>query len=111
MKLIGYFDKFLKDTVNLNKSRYDTATSGIDAITNFLKSNQVLEDYFIGTSPQGSYKQKTIIRPASEDYEFDVDLLYEMQIVDGWEAKDYLKHIADEFRATDRYKDKVYVKN
>ncbi len=111
MKLIKYFEIFLEDTVNLNKTRYDMATTGIEAITSFLKSNDTLKDYFIGTSPQGSYKQKTIIRPVSEDYEFDVDLLYEMQIVDGWEAKDYLMHIANEFRATDRYKDKVDTKN
>lgn len=111
MKLIKHFERFLEDTVNLDKTRYATATTGIETITTFLKSNETLKEYFIDASPQGSYKQKTIIRPVSEDYEFDVDLLYEMQIVDGWEPKDYLKNIADEFTDTDRYKDKVDTKN
>lgn len=107
MKLIENFDKFLKDTVNLNKARYDTAIAGISTITSFLKSNELLKNYFINTSPQGSIKQKTIIKPASEEQDFDVDLLFEMEIEPSWEPKDYLENIADQFRKSDRYKDLV----
>src|SRR3989338_1817392 len=110
MKLIRYFDKFLKDTVNLNKHRYDTAVGGIETITNFLKSNDLLKDYFINTSPQGSIKQKTIIRPATEEHEFDVDLLFEMKIESEWQPKDYLEKIADQFNSSDRYRDLVDTK-
>src|SRR3989344_2197721 len=111
MKLIKNFERFLLDTVNLDKTRYNTAGTGIEAITTFLKSNELLKNYFIDTSPQGSYKQKTIIRPVSEEFEFDVDLLFEMMHVEGWEAKDYLINIATELRNTDKYKDKVDTKD
>lgn len=110
MKLADNFKTFLTDTVNLNKARFDTATNGVDAMTSFLKSDEVLKDLFVDTTPQGSYRQKTIIKPASEELEFDVDLLFEMQIVDGWEPKDYLKNVATQFSKSDRYKDKVDTK-
>lgn len=110
MKLIKNFNKFLEDTVNLNKTRYGIATSGIEAITGFLEANDNLKDYFVETTPQGSYRQKTIIRPPSEEFEFDVDLLFEMKIVDGWGAKDYLNNVAKEFKNTELYKDKVDTK-
>lgn len=111
MKLISFFKKFLEDTVNLNKTRYDIATTGIGAITDFLKSNENLKNYFVGISPQGSYRQKTIIRPSSDEHEFDVDLLFDMKRENAWEPKDYLSKIADEFRATDRYSDLVDTRN
>lgn len=110
MKHISLFEKFLVDTVNLNKTRFDTATTGIGAITDFLKANNNLKDHFVKTTPQGSYRQKTIIRPPSEEFEFDVDLLFEMKIVEGWKAKDYLSNIAKEFKNTERYEDKVDTK-
>lgn len=110
MKIIKNFESFLENTVNLNKNRYETAIAGIDTITDFLKSDEILKEYFINTSPQGSIKQKTIIKPASEEHEFDVDLLFEMTIAPDWEPKDYLKNVADQFRASDRYKDLVDTK-
>ena len=110
MKHIDLFEKFLKETVNLNKTRVETAASGIDTITSFLKSGDLTKNLFVTTSPQGSYRQKTIIKPPAEDIEFDVDLLFEMKIVEGWEPKDYHKRVADQFRTSDRYKDKVDTK-
>ena len=63
MKHIDLFEKFLKETVNLNKTRVETAASGIDTITSFLKSGDLTKNLFVTTSPQGSYRQKTIIKP------------------------------------------------
>ncbi len=110
MKHINLFEKFLKETVNLNKTRVDTAASGIDTITSFLKSGELTKNLFVNTSPQGSYRQKTIIKPPADDIEFDVDLLFEITEVEGWEPKNYHKRVADQFRTSDRYKDKVDTK-
>lgn len=110
MKLSSNLKKFLIDTVNLNKTRFDTASSGIDTVTSFLKSDAVLKELFVDISTQGSFRQKTIIKPASEDLEFDVDLLFEMKIVNSWEPKDYLKNVAARFSLSERYKHKVDTK-
>lgn len=107
MKHIDLFEKFLKDTVNLNKTRVETAASGIDIITSFLKAGELTKNLFVSTSPQGSYRQKTIIKPPAKDIEFDVDLLFEMKVVEGWEPKDYHKRVADQFRISDRYENNV----
>lgn len=107
MKLEQSFDKFLKDTVNLNQTRIDIAETGIETMTNFLKENEVFSDLFIGTSPQGSFRQQTIIKPVDPEMDFDVDLLFEMKVVEGWEPKDYLLTLSDQFRETERYEDLV----
>jgi len=107
MKLEKSFTDFLKDTVNLNKTRVDVAESGIETITTFLQNNEVFGDLFVDTQPQGSFRQETIIKPVNSELDFDVDLLFEMQEVDGWEPKDYLSKLSSQFSKTDRYKDLV----
>lgn len=101
------FDTFLKNIVNLNQTRIDVAKSATEAITSYLENSTVFSKLFILTQTQGSFRQKTIIKPVDEDCEFDVDLLFELKKVEGWEAKDYLQNIAAEFRKSDRYKEKV----
>jgi hypothetical protein len=107
MKLIQSFNDFQNNDVNLNQTRIDRAKTGISVVTDFLKENDLFKKYFISTSPQGSYRQKTIIRPATEQDEFDVDILFQLKTVDGWEPKDYLEKLHAEFKKTDRYKDIV----
>ena len=93
MKHIDLFEKFLKETVNLNKTRVETAASGIDTITSFLKSGDLTKNLFCNDFTTGVLSTKTIIKPPAEDIEFDVDLLFEMKIVEGWEPKDYHKEL------------------
>jgi hypothetical protein len=107
MKLEQEFSDFLKNKVNLNKSRVDVAEAGIETMKNFLKANDVFSELFIDAIPQGSFRQETIIKPVDSDMDFDVDLLVEMQAVEDWEPKDYLIKLSEEFKATDRYKDLV----
>lgn len=109
-KLIPQFNDFLKDIVNLNKTRVEVATKSIETMTSFLENDDVFGDKFIKTSPQGSFLQETIIKPVNEDDEFDVDLLFEMEVVENWTAADYLTNLAAQFNASDRYKDKVDTK-
>lgn len=107
MKLESSFSKFLENTVNLNQTRIDVAKSGIDTITTFLKSNELFGEIFIGTKPQGSFRQRTIIKPPKPDQDFDVDLLFELEPVKEWNPADYLSNLSDQFKAVDRYKEKV----
>ena len=107
MKLIDSFNEFLNDVVNLNKTRVDRAMQGIEAVTKFLNKNDIFKNKFIKVTPQGSFRQKTIIRPATDKKEFDVDLLFELKEVNGWEPRDYLQILHNEFKKTDRYRDIV----
>ena len=72
MKHISYFDKFLKEKVNLNQSRLDTLDSKVEIITNLLKSK--LPNYR-KYSKQGSFAHHTIIKPVKDNDEFDADIL------------------------------------
>jgi hypothetical protein len=107
VKLVQSFNDFISNEVNLNQTRIDRAKTGISVVNDFLKENDLFKQYFISTSPQGSYRQKTIIKPATEQDEFDVDILLQLKTVDGWEPKDYLEKLHVEFKKTDRYKDIV----
>ncbi len=107
MKLETSFNNFLKNIVNLNETRYQTAKSGIETITNILKNDEVFGDKFIDTKPQGSFRQETIIKPVSSDIDFDVDVLFEMDQVNNWGPSDYLNNLTTQLRKFERYKDKV----
>ena len=107
MKLESAFTNFLEKTVNLNQTRYNTAIVATETMRKLLKNNALFGDKFINLKPQGSFRQETIIKPADDDAEFDVDLLFEMEVIEGWEPKHYLEKLADEIRKLDRYKDLV----
>ncbi len=107
MKFIESFEKFITDEVNLNKTRLDRITAGIDTVKTFLGNSKVFGDQIKSVEPQGSYRQKTITKPATEDVDFDVDLLCEMKLQAGWQPKDYPDRLHNEFKKTDRYKDIV----
>lgn len=107
MKLEQTFSDFLKNKVNLNKGRIDVAEAGIETMKGFLESNDTFGELFSDAIPQGSFRQETIIKPVSSDMDFDVDILVELKAVEGWEPKDYLIKLSEEFKATTRYKDLV----
>lgn len=107
MKLIKYFDEFLKQTVNLNQTRIDTLNSRVDTITGFIKNSVTFKEYFKETKKQGSWAHKTIIKPSSKKDEFDADVLLFMDKVDDWEAKDYISNLYSVFRSSELYKNKV----
>lgn len=73
MKLVGYFDTFLRDTVNLNQTRLDQLDARVGSITAALRSDG-LDGRYEGTAKQGSWAHQTIIRPA-DGFEFDADFL------------------------------------
>ncbi|MFA7277661.1 MAG: nucleotidyltransferase [Candidatus Gracilibacteria bacterium] len=110
MKLEGSFRSFLKDIVNLNDTRFQTAKDGIGVMKRFLQNDEVFGDYFISVTPQGSFRQETIIKPVDSKKEFDVDILFEMKKVDGWEPEDYPRKLAVQLRKLSRYEKKVDTK-
>lgn len=85
MKLLEYFNAFLRDTVNLNQSRLDELDGRVDSITKSLKSAPALGGLVLDTVPQGSWAHETIIRPA-EGLEFDADFLVQVAEDAGWNA-------------------------
>ena len=72
MKHIQYFDKFLKDHVNLNQTRLDTLGKKVNIVTDLLKLK--LPNY-AKYGQQGSYAHGTIIKPVKGNDEFDADIL------------------------------------
>jgi len=72
MKHERYFDDFLSNQVNLNKTRLDTLERHVNTISTMLRDK--LNGYR-KYSEQGSYAHKTIIKPVQDNDEFDADIL------------------------------------
>ena len=83
MKLIDYFGEFLRNTVNLNKTRIEQLDHRVDKVTEALKSAPELDGMVLDTIPQGSWAHRTIIRPAA-DLEFDADFLVQLAETTDW---------------------------
>lgn len=104
MKHIPYFQKFLSEEVDLNKTRLDRLIDSSSAVDTFLGSNL---DAYEKTERQGSYGLKTIIKPVGTR-EFDADLLLYMTYDKNKEPKDYINDVYDCLRENGNYKDKVH---
>ncbi|MBD1932762.1 MULTISPECIES: SMODS domain-containing nucleotidyltransferase [Cyanophyceae] len=107
MKSISdFFEEFLKDEVNLNPTRLKVAKKGINTMKKFLKKSDIFKGHILQFSPQGSYRQGTIIKPLNGK-DFDVDLLVILKEFEGWKAKDYLNNLHQVFKDSDKYQDIV----
>jgi len=110
MELTAYFDDFTKKVVNINASRLEKLKEKIDVIKRFVKENDLLKDFIIELVPQGSYRHKTIIKPAKDNKEFDADVLIQMKLNNEWEYKEYIENIYSEFRGNNNFRDIVHRK-
>lgn len=72
MKDEAALNEFLRDEVNLNKTRYDNAQERLETLKSHLKEN--LEG-FDGTEVQGSYATGTVIKPVADNDGYDIDLM------------------------------------
>ena len=88
MQHAEYFKTFLKDTVNIDDTRLKKLASRVEAVYKALRADLVVT----GKSRQGSWAQRTIVRPKSGG-EFDADFLLLMKEQAGWEPKDYLNAV------------------
>lgn len=107
MKLLPHFRSFLQDTVNLNDARISTLNKRVDAITSFLCGHEVFGDYLIDVVPQGSYAQRTIIKPVA-GREFDADVLLSMAKHPDWSPADYTSELKRAFEASAVYRGKAH---
>lgn len=83
MRMKTEFDKFLRDTVNINKHRLDQLDDRVDAISRSLSQDDELGHRLESMIPQGSWAHETIIKPL-EDNEFDADFLVLMEENPEW---------------------------
>lgn len=74
MRLVTYFDAFLNDTVNINRSRLIQLDDRVDAIYGALAEDDTFGAYLRDKIPQGSWPHRTIIKPLPR-HEFDADVL------------------------------------
>lgn len=105
MKNVRIFDDFLRDTVNINQSRLDRLNASSVAVNDFLAGSAWKAKIKIWY-PQGSWAHQTIIKPVG-DGAFDADVLAIIDPVPDWDAGDYINHLYDIFKGSDRYRDKV----
>lgn len=108
MKLVGAFDAFLTDTVNLNQTRLDQLGARVEAIVGYLKSDLTIGAKYQDHIPQGSWPHKTIIKPLEGD-EFDADFLLLLEEDPAWSAdpKEYIQQLRAAFKRSSVYKDMV----
>ncbi|MCG6205837.1 nucleotidyltransferase [Rhodopseudomonas sp. HC1] len=105
MKLVSLFDDFLKDTVNLNKTRIDLLDASIPALKSFVRESDWKPKVRTFVE-QGSWAHQTIIRPV-DGGEFDADLLVMVDKVDGWTAAEYVNSLGRVFSGSKAYGDKT----
>lgn len=110
MKQSAYFGKFLADRVNLDDTRLGHLDTRVKAIVAELMKDSQLGRHVRRWEKQGSWAQRTIIRPRKND-EFDADILLHLDEVPGWEPKDYLRHTRGALRRSQRYREMVRKKN
>lgn len=107
MKLVSDFQDFLRDTVNLNKTRIELLEERVETIKSFLRDSD-WEPTISNFIEQGSWAHDTIIRPV-DGGEFDADLLVRVRPVEGWSAAQYIKDLGRVFLDSGRYGDKTVV--
>ena len=102
MKHKEYFDQFLENKVNLNKSKVENLNTKVKSIIDWLKNTL---DGYQKYEYQGSYAMKTIIKPP-KDKDFDADIM--IYVKDrNIGAADYLHEIYNLFLNNGNYKDIV----
>lgn len=83
MKHTDYFKNFLENTVNLPESKVDLLSARVDAIYNCLKNDPDLKPRIKKKVPQGSWPQRTIIKPVNGKA-FDGDFMIQMVEEPDW---------------------------
>ena len=101
------FSQFLKDEVDLNKSRLDRLETAVGGVNGYLKDNlpgyQTMER-------QGSYALDTLIKPVDDNDEYDADIQIVMNPNPKWEPKDYVLAINRTLGNNQTYADKCRLK-
>lgn len=111
MKLHDYFSGLLDSTVNINDDRLRQLDDHVAAIRNCLHEDEDLGPVIRRFLRQGSWAQRTIIKP-QPGHEFDADVLVEMKQQRTWadDPKQYLLAVHDALKTAPRYRSRVELK-
>jgi hypothetical protein len=99
MKLTAYW-RHLLNQVNLNPTRIDTLNNRVGSVSSVLQGVNGYGTDVLAIIPQGSYAQRTIIKPVGIRDEFDADVLMQIEPQPGWDPKDYVADLYTKLRAT-----------
>lgn len=103
MKHEKFFNQFMENEVNLNKSKLEKLQKRVTTIKDFLSNK--LDDYQ-KMEHQGSYGTKTIIKPP-KDKDFDADIMIYVKEKEDFQPKEYIDEIYNLFKNNGNYKDIV----
>lgn len=112
VKLYDYFAGLLDGAVNINDDRLRQLDDHVAAIKDCLRDDNDVAPMIRRFIPQGSWAQRTIIKPLP-GHEFDADVLIEMKQQRNWAAgdpKQYLLAVHDALRTSARYRGRVELK-
>ena len=101
---VNDFNKFMREHVNLNPSRYERLKRSDKAVSEYLSQNLV---GFRRSERQGSYALGTTIRPVKDTDEYDVDRLVYVEYDRFKGPKDYIDDVYRCLKANGNYSDKV----
>ena len=102
------FREFLRYEVNLNQDRLHRLQVSVRDVNRHLKSN--LRGYQ-NIDRQGSYGLDTLVKPVTEDDEYDADIQVVMNPNLNWNAKDYLEAVCCSLSLENNFVGKVEMGN
>jgi hypothetical protein len=111
MQFDAHFQGLLRSTVNINPDRLRQLEDHVDAIEAALRADPELGGLVQKLIRQGSWAQRTIIKPVS-GLEFDADVLVQIKYQRSWEGdpQQYLLAVYRALRRSQRYRDRIELK-
>ncbi|MEG0239131.1 nucleotidyltransferase domain-containing protein [Anaerorhabdus sp.] len=104
VKKLGILFDELADGLNINDSMLEKAESAYTALGNYIKEKNL--DWNISIYPQGSFQLGTVIKPLSDDDQYDVDLVVVVNSLDI-SAKNLRGEILELLKSHGRYEGKI----
>ena len=100
-------DKMLRKIakeIEISKTEHEKAVKSYNAVGTFLDNN--IPQYDIKVVPQGSFRLGTVIKPITDEDEYDIDLV---AIIDHkfLSAKELKNIVGDALKSSDRYSEKL----
>jgi hypothetical protein len=111
VKLHAYFTGLLDRAVNINADRLCQLDDHVAALKEFLRGDEGLSPIIRRFVPQGSWAQRTIVRPLPGQ-QFDADVLVEIKQQKRWaeDPRQYLLAVHDALTASARYRSRAELK-